>query len=230
MAGPGSKVWMYNSCDMSALKVFEIYHSVQGESTHAGRKCVFIRLAGCNLSCSYCDSAEAASGHGAEMSVQQILEKVRALGVRLVEVTGGEPLIQPEVGALLTALLDAGFETLVETNGTTPIDRFDRRAKYIMDIKTPGSGAGGSFMEENLEALSDRDEVKFVITSKEDFDWAARMMERWNPSRRIAVLLSPAQGKVAPRRLAEWLLESDIDARLNLQLHKIIWGPEATGV
>lgn len=228
--GAGSPIRMYNGYNMSALNIFEIYHSIQGESTHAGRKCVFIRLAGCNISCSYCDSTEAASGQGTQMSIQQVLEITHSLGARLVEVTGGEPLIQPEAGALLAALLDAGFETLVETNGTMLIDQFDRRAGYIVDIKTPGSGEEGSFLEANLEMLSDKDEVKFVITCKEDFDWAARMVERWGSSRRSAVLLSPSQGKVEPHMLAEWLLESRVDARLNLQLHKIIWGPEATGV
>jgi len=221
---------MYNGPAMSELNIFEIFLSIQGESTHAGRKCVFIRLAGCNISCLYCDSPEAASGHGTPMSVRQVVDRARDMGVRLVEVTGGEPLIQPQTGALLTALLDAGFETLVETNGTMPLDRFDRRASYIMDIKTPGSGAGGSLDEANLKALSPRDEVKFVITSKADFDWAAEMVERWGPPPRPAALFSPAHGKVEPGQLAQWLLESGIDARLNLQLHKIIWGPEATGV
>ncbi|MDH5476860.1 MAG: radical SAM protein [Nitrospinota bacterium] len=215
---------------MNSLYVFEIYPSIQGESTHAGRKCVFIRLAGCNLACSYCDSTEAATGQGVEMTLDAVMGKVGGYDIGLVEVTGGEPLIQPGAGALLERLCDAGFETLVETNGTVDITRFDRRAKFIMDIKTPGSGAEGRFLERNLEALATHDEVKFVITGRGDFEWAANQVARWNLSKEVVALFSPVHGKVAPKELAQWLLESGIEGRLNLQLHKIIWGADATGV
>jgi 7-carboxy-7-deazaguanine synthase len=215
---------------MTALDVYEIYPSIQGESAHAGRKCVFVRLTGCNLSCSYCDSQGAVRGAGAKMDVSWIVEDVRRRGIGLVELTGGEPLLQPGAGALLTALLDLGFETLVETNGSVDIGPFDRRAKFIVDIKTPGSGAGGSFNEKNLAALTRRDEVKLVLTGRDDFDWAVAIAGEYRLPEKCAVHFSPAFGLVEPIRLAEWLLASGVDARLNLQLHKIIWGPDATGV
>jgi len=215
---------------MTSLNVFEIYPSIQGESTHAGRKCVFIRLAGCNLECAYCDSAEAAKGQGAPMDVPAILGQVRAHGIGLVELTGGEPLIQSGAASLIEALCDGGFQTLVETNGTVDIGRLDRRAMYIVDIKTPGAGAGVGFNENNFAALGRKDEVKFVVTSREDFLWAEALATERGLASKCAVIFSPAQGRVALAELAGWLLESGLDARLGLQIHKVIWGPDATGV
>jgi len=215
---------------MSELFVHEIFRSIQGESTHAGRVCVFVRLAGCNLDCVYCDTVEAARGKGKAMSVAEVARQVGGAGSGLVEVTGGEPLIQPDTGALLTALLDGGREVLVETNGTVDLAAFDRRAKYIVDIKTPGSGAGGSFLDSNYSRLRQTDELKFVITSREDFDWAEALVAERKLAERVTTLFSPARGMVAPKKLAAWLLRSGLDARLNLQLHTYIWGPDAKGV
>jgi len=215
---------------MTSLDVHEIYSSIQGESSHAGRKCVFVRLAGCNLACVYCDTQPAAKGSGSKMSVAWIAEEVRRHRLDLVELTGGEPLLQPGAGELLALLLNSGMEVLVETNGTVDIGGFDRRARFIVDIKTPGSGAGGSFNEKNLAALTRRDEVKFVLTGREDFLWAVEMTAKWRLAEKSTVLFSPVQQMLAPKDLAEWMLASDVTARLNLQLHKIIWGPDAAGV
>lgn len=213
-----------------ALRVSEIFLSIQGESTHAGRLCVFVRLAGCNLSCVYCDTEYAAKGAGSELSVSQILANVERFGVNLVEVTGGEPLSQPGSAKLLTALADNGFEALVETNGTVDIGLFDRRAKYIVDIKTPGSGQGGSFLVANYEKLKSSDEVKFVITSRADFDWAVAIVHERGLPEKLTVLFSPADGFVTLKELAGWMIEAKTPARMNVQMHKIIWGQEARGV
>ena len=215
---------------MSYLNVFEIYPSIQGESTRAGRKCVFIRLAGCNLDCAYCDSSEAAKGNGQRMETDAIMEKIKAFGINLVEVTGGEPLAQEAAKDLLDHLAGAGYETLVETNGSVNIAGFTRKASYIVDVKTPGSGAGGSFDERNLEALMPGDELKFVVTSREDFDWAEGFVRAHGLEGAAPILYSPAEGMVSPKALAGWMMEARTPARLNLQLHKIIWGPGAKGV
>ena len=213
-----------------ALRVSEIFLSIQGESTHAGRLCVFVRLAGCNLSCVYCDTEYAAKGAGSELSVSQILAKVECFGVNLVEVTGGEPLVQPACGELITALADAGFEVLVETNGAVDIGLFDRRAKYIVDIKTPGSGQGGSFLAANYERLKTSDEVKLVITSRADFNWALDVVRERRLAEKLTVLFSPADGFVTLKELAGWMIETKTPARMNVQVHKMIWGAGARGV
>lgn len=213
-----------------ALRVSEIFLSIQGESTHAGRLCVFVRLAGCNLSCVYCDTEYAAKGAGLDLGVPQVLSKVDSFGVNLVEVTGGEPLSQPASGKLITTLADNGFEVLVETNGTVDIGLFDRRAKYIVDIKTPGSGQGGSFLVANYEKLKSSDEAKFVITSRMDFDWAVGVAREQRLAEKLTVLFSPAEGFVTLKELADWMIEDKTPARMNVQLHKVIWGKEARGV
>lgn len=213
-----------------ALRVSEIFLSIQGESTHAGRLCVFVRLAGCNLSCVYCDTEYAAKGAGLDLGVPQVLSKVDSFGVNLVEVTGGEPLSQPASGNLITTLADNGFEVLVETNGTVDIGLFDRRAKYIVDIKTPGSGQGGSFLVANYEKLKSSDEAKFVITSRMDFDWAVGVAREQRLAEKLTVLFSPAEGFVTLKELAGWMIEDKTPARMNVQLHKVIWGHGAKGV
>lgn len=215
---------------MTALRVSEIFLSVQGESTHVGRLCVFVRLAGCNLSCVYCDTQYAAKGEGLAMGLPDVLAKVESFGVKLVEITGGEPLIQPACGDLITALADDGFEVLVETNGTVDIGLFDHRAKYIVDIKTPGSGQGGSFLVDNYEKLKCADEVKFVITSMADFNWAVDVVRERGLANRLTILFSPADGLVGLKELAGWMIEDKTPARMNVQLHKMIWGREARGV
>lgn len=213
-----------------ALRVSEIFLSIQGESTHAGRLCVFVRLAGCNLSCVYCDSEYAAKSEGVEMGLPDVLAKVESFGVKLVEVTGGEPLVQPACWDLITALADGGFEVLVETNGTVDIGLFDRRARYIVDIKTPGSGSGGSFLADNYGKLKSSDEVKFVITSRMDFDWAVDVVRERGLAQKLTVLFSPADSLVTLKELAGWMIESKTPVRMNMQLHKIIWGQETRGV
>lgn len=213
-----------------SLRVSEIFLSIQGESTHAGRLCVFVRLAGCNLSCVYCDTEYAAKGAGSELSVSEILARALSFGVKLVEVTGGEPLVQPASAQLITALADAGFEVLVETNGTVDLSGFDRRAKFIVDIKTPGSGQGGSFLVDNYERLKSSDEVKLVITSRADFNWAVDVVRERGLAERLAVMFSPADGFVTLKELAGWMIEDKTPVRMNVQLHKIIWNPETRGV
>ncbi|VAX17545.1 7-carboxy-7-deazaguanine synthase [hydrothermal vent metagenome] len=215
---------------MSFVEVWEIFSSIQGESTFAGLPCVFVRLSGCNLSCDYCDTQDAATGTGERMSVDDIVSKVKKYKIPLVEVTGGEPLLQVGVLELLEKLNDAGLKILVETNGSVKIEKFDRRARYIVDIKTPGSGEGGSFDDRNFATLSARDEVKFVITSKADFEWAVAICKKYRLTEKTAVLFSPAYGKVELVDLAGWIMSSNLPVRLNLQLHKYIFGPDAKGV
>ncbi len=215
---------------MNSVDLAELFLSIQGEGSEAGSPCVFIRLSGCNLHCSYCDSEYAARGEGEQTGIEQIISQVESYKVGLVEVTGGEPLIQPGAGELLIRLCDEGYEVMVETNGSVDLKPFDRRVKFIVDIKTPGSGAADTFLESNFELLGPADEVKFVITSPEDFGWAAALVSELALDSRHTVLFSPAWGLVEPVQLVKWLLESGVNARLSLQLHKIIWGPDAKGV
>ncbi len=215
---------------MSEVDLWEVYLSIQGEGRSTGRPCVLVRLSGCNLSCNYCDTTDAAKGTGERVSVESIVDRVKKFDVRLVEVTGGEPLIRPGAKSLVSALADEGFEILVETNGTVDISLFDRRASYIVDIKTPGSGAGQIFLKSNFLCLTKRDEIKFVITSRDDFDWSVDSCRKQGLTEKSSVLFSPAWGVVDPRDLVEWLLESGLDARLSLQTHKYIWGANAEKV
>ncbi|MBI5844608.1 MAG: radical SAM protein [Deltaproteobacteria bacterium] len=214
-----------------SLRITEIFASIQGESSHAGRPCSFVRLTGCNLSCKWCDTAYARQG-GLETPLDEILPKVKALGIGLVEVTGGEPLLQAETPLLVKALLDEGFEVLVETNGSFYISRLDRRAKVILDVKCPSSGEAGSILRENLETLTSRDEVKFVIAQNQDFDYAASVLKD-HPgvlSNCRAVHFSPVFDVCDPALLARWILDARLPVRLGLQLHKYVWDPEKRGV
>lgn len=215
---------------MNSVDLAELFLSIQGEGTRAGLPCVFIRLSGCNLHCAYCDSEYAARGEGERTQIPDITSRVERFNVKLIQLTGGEPLIQPGAGPLLRKLCDGGYDVLVETNGSVDLKPFDPRAKYIVDIKTPGSGAGGSFAESNYKNLRDCDEVKFVITSKDDFDWAAALAKERGLDQRHTLLFTPAWGDVEPKKLAEWILDSGVKCRLSLQIHKLIWGPGATGV
>ncbi|RME68297.1 MAG: radical SAM protein [Nitrospirae bacterium] len=206
----------------SEVKVNETFLSIQGESTHAGRPCFFIRFTGCNLRCSYCDTSYAWE-EGNHYTVEALIEMAKATGVKLVEVTGGEPLLQEGAVALISALCDEGFEVLVETNGSRDISVVDRRATVVMDIKTPGSGMSEEMDLKNLSHLKPKDEVKFVITSEEDYLWAkAFVLEQDLQGPRT--LFSPAWGLLGPETLAGWLLRDKLDVRLNLQLHKYIFG------
>ncbi len=204
------------------LCVSEIFYSIQGESTMAGCPCVFIRLTGCNLNCSYCDTEGARSG-GRDMEVEGIVAEVERFNCRLVEVTGGEPLLQMETASLLEKLAGAGFEVLLETNGSVLLPE-NRGWRVIMDIKCPGSGMEDSFVSENLERLKEKDEIKFVISGRPDFDWARRLIRNWglvNGGREI--IMSPVHDRCSPADLAEWILRETRSVRLQLQLHKLIW-------
>ena len=208
------------------MKVCEIFTSIQGESTHAGMLCTFIRLSGCNLRCSYCDT-KYAYDEGAELSIENVLERIEEATIRLVEITGGEPLLQTdETAGLTTLLLDSGYNVLIETNGTLPIESIDGRAIMIMDVKTPASGMSTKNNFANFEYLKKVDEVKFVICDRNDYIWAKNVVLEYGLPKRCTVLFSPAFGSLEPRKLVEWILEDRVDVRLNLQLHKYIFGPD----
>lgn len=209
------------------MKVVEIFESIQGESTWVGRPCVFVRLSGCNLACSYCDTPQARNGAGVDMEVEEVLERIRAYPPRVVELTGGEPLLQTEVPQLAERLLDAGYAVLCETNGSLNIDLLDRRVCRIMDIKTPGSGMAEHFDPANLARLGPGDEVKFVLCDYADYEWARHVVLQHDLVGQAEILMSPAHGILDPRDLAEWLLADALDARLQIQAHKYIWGPAA---
>ena len=211
------------------LKVNEIFHSIQGESTHAGRPCVFVRLTYCNLRCRWCDS-EYAFFEGIERPLEEIVAEVASFGCRLVEVTGGEPLIQRETTAFLERLLAAGHEVLLETSGSWPIDDVPDGVKIIMDLKAPGSGMVGRNRWENLAHLDAEDEIKVVISDRADYEWARGVVGEHGLADRHAVLFSPAWGEIEPVELAEWILADRLPVRLQLQLHKQIWSPTARGV
>jgi len=212
------------------LTVNEIYQSVQGESTWAGLPCVFVRLTFCDLRCSYCDT-EYAFYEGKKMTLDEILREVREFGCPLVEVTGGEPLLQPNCIPLLSMLCDAGFTVLLETSGAHDIAAVDPRVHRIMDLKTPSSGECGRNLYGNIAHLTARDELKFVIGSREDYEWArGKMREHGLDAKVRAVLLSPVFGKIAPSDIVGWMLEDKLPARFQLQMHKFIWEPRARGV
>ena len=211
-----------------AIEVSEIFHSIQGESSWSGRPCVFIRLTGCNLRCAYCDTSYAYE-QGRFMEIPEIMERVRRLRCDLVEVTGGEPLIQADTPLLIGGLLDAGHTVLLETNGSIDIGVVDPRCIRIMDIKCPSSGMAGQNDLRNLKKLGVQDELKFVIGSRKDYEFARDLLSTL-PAARSKINFSPVFGSLDPRSLAEWILEDHLPVRLNLQLHKIIWGPETRGV
>jgi len=210
------------------LKVNEIFYSIQGESSYTGRPCVFIRLTGCNLRCSYCDTQHAYYG-GEEMEIGEIIDRVVSYKCPLVEVTGGEPLNQKETPVLIHRLLEEGVEVLMETNGTQDISQVDDHCVKIVDIKCPSSGEDEKNDLENLTRLAGKDEIKFVIGSREDYEYAKKILNL-NPLRMNAIHFSPVFGKMNPTVLAKWILEDRLDVRLHLQIHKIIWNPEQKGV
>ncbi len=211
------------------LKVTEIFHSIQGESTHAGRPCVFVRLTGCPLRCTWCDTAYAFYG-GRDLTENDVIEQVRAFGCPLVEVTGGEPLSQPEACSLLARLCDEGFEVLLETSGAIDTAGVDRRVRVVLDVKCPGSGMAERMHWPNLERLASHDEVKFVIKDRGDYEWARDLIRRRDLTARCTVLVSPVFGETDPRQLAEWVLADRLPVRFQLQLHKHVWAPDMRGV
>lgn len=212
------------------LRVTEVFKSIQGESTWAGRPCTFIRLTGCPLRCRWCDTEYAFEG-GVETTVGELIAQCDDLGGRLVEITGGEPLAQQACPELAAELLEQGYTVLVETSGALPIDRLPAAAIKIMDLKCPDSGVSDRNHWPNLALLSARDEVKFVLASREDYEWARGVVqERDLKARCNAVLFSPVLGAVEAVALAQWILEDGLDVRMQLQLHKLIWPPETRGV
>jgi 7-carboxy-7-deazaguanine synthase len=212
------------------LRINEIFFSIQGESTWAGRPCAFVRLTGCDLRCSWCDT-EYAFNEGRTMAVEDAAAQLLGYGCDLAEVTGGEPLLQPAVHPLIARLLDAGMTVLVETSGASDVSRLDARAIKVMDLKCPGSGESARNLWSNLEHLTPRDEVKFVIADRTDYEWARDVTRRHNLAARVnAVLMSSAFGKLEPALLAGWILADRLPVRMQLQMHKHIWAPDARGV
>jgi 7-carboxy-7-deazaguanine synthase len=212
-----------------SLQVNEIFYSVQGESTYAGHPCVFVRLTGCNLRCRWCDTAYAFYD-GETLTVEQVLERVRAYKCPLVEITGGEPLLQDEVHFLIDRLLVEGYEVLVETGGSLDVGRLDPRVVKIVDLKAPGSGMDRLNNLDNLQYLDRKDQIKFVVADRRDYEWAKRIMAEHALAEKAQVLFSPVFGELHPRELAEWILADRLPARLQIQLHKYLWDPNQRGV
>jgi 7-carboxy-7-deazaguanine synthase len=216
--------------EQTQLVVNEIFLSIQGESTHAGRPCAFVRLTGCSLRCDWCDTSYAFY-EGRRMALGEVVDQIDGFGCDLVEVTGGEPLLQEGVYALVSELLARGHTVMIETSGACDVSRLDARALKIMDFKCPASGEMERNLWTNLEYLTARDEVKFVVTDRADYEWARDVIRRHRLAERVkAVLLSCAFGRLEPARLAAWMLEDRLPARLQLQLHKLLWPPDARGV
>jgi 7-carboxy-7-deazaguanine synthase len=211
-----------------SLRVCEIFASIQGESTYAGRPCAFVRLAGCNLDCSWCDTPYARVGRDT-VSASTAAERALAFGLPLVEITGGEPLLQEETPMLADLLIAKGATVLLETNGSLDIGRIDRRVVTIMDVKCPSSGQERTTDRANFERLRPHDEIKMVVADRVDYEYAKSILKLLKRPLR-AVHLSPAFAALHPRTLSEWILADRIDVRLNLQLHKYIWPPETRGV
>ena len=212
------------------LTINEIFHSIQGESTYAGRPCVFVRLTACDLRCNWCDTPYAFH-EGRKMSVDEVLADVEARGCRTVEVTGGEPLLQPDVYPLMQRLLDSGKTVLIETGGHRSIANVPAGVIRIMDVKCPGSGESEKNDWSNFAHLTPTDEVKFVIADRADYEFAKDIVRRENlPARVNAVLFSPVHGKLDPKQLSEWVIADRLDVRVQLQVHKYIWSPDTRGV
>jgi 7-carboxy-7-deazaguanine synthase len=212
------------------LTVNEIFHSIQGEGTRAGEPCAFVRLTACDLRCTWCDT-EYAFYEGAKRSIDDVLAAVDAFGCPLVEVTGGEPLLQDEVYPLMDALLARGYTVLLETGGHRPIDRVPAGVVKIVDVKCPGSGEADKNCWPNLDRLSATDEVKFVIQDRADYDFARDVIARHDLSARVAaVLISPVHGVLDARTVSQWMLADNLAARLQFQLHKLIWPAATRGV
>jgi 7-carboxy-7-deazaguanine synthase len=212
------------------LTINEIYHSIQGESTWAGEPCVFVRLTFCDLRCTYCDT-EYAFYEGKKQTLKEIVDAVAALHCPLVEITGGEPLLQKNVLPLMALLADAGHTVLLETSGAHDISKVDPRVHRIMDLKTPGSGECARNLVPNVEHLTQRDEVKFVIGSREDYEWSREQVEQHGLAQRCrAVLFSPIFGRIDPREIVDWILADKLPVRFQLQMHKFIWTPAKRGV
>lgn len=217
------------------MNINEIFLSVQGETSSAGLPTIFVRTGGCNIRCTYCDTPYALTTHGSvKMSVDQVMAAVREKKAKRVCLTGGEPLIQPkaEVQELLDKLAAEGYEVSIETSGSLPIApfRLHDRQRWILDMKVPSSGEAGAMHFDSLNDLRPHDEVKFVVGTEADFRWSVDLIQRYGLDGRVGLLFSPIWGDVTPLQLVEWVLESGLDARVQIQLHKIIWDPATRGV
>jgi 7-carboxy-7-deazaguanine synthase len=211
------------------LKINEIFYSIQGEGTNSGLPCVFIRLTYCNLRCSYCDS-EYAFHEGKNFSIDKIISEVKNYKCNLVEVTGGEPLMQEESLILMKELCKLGYDVMLETGGSLPIEKVDKCVNIILDLKCPSSKMDKKNLYENINFLKPNDEVKFVIGNKEDFDWTTKIIEQYNLTEKCKILFSPVFGKIENEQLAEWILKDNLNVRFQIQLHKQIWDPNKRGV
>ena len=211
------------------LKINEIYYSIQGESTSAGLPCVFVRLTYCNLRCTYCDT-EYAFYEGKDYSIEAIIGEVKKYDCRLVEVTGGEPLMQTECFSLMKKLCDEGFEVLLETGGSLPIKEVDKRVKIIMDLKCPSSKMMNKNPYENIDHIKQTDEIKFVIGDREDYEWTKEIITKYKLNGKCEILFSVVFGALEPLTLVNWVLEDKLKVRFQLQMHKFIWDPQAKGV
>ncbi len=211
------------------LKINEIFKSIQGESSHAGLPCIFVRLTGCNLRCTYCDT-EYAFYEGKEMSVTDVVKTVESFGISLVEITGGEPLLQKEVYPLMQALLKKQYTVMLETGGSLALNEVPETVIKIMDIKCPSSGEESRNRYENLDSLTARDEVKFVLQNRADYDWCKNILHQYSIPEKTPVLFSPVYEKLDLKDLAKWILEDNLPVRLQTQFHKVIWSKDAIGV
>lgn len=211
------------------MKVVEIFHSIQGESSYAGRPCVFVRLVGCNLRCRWCDT-KYAYDKGEPYTVVEVMDRIRGYGCPLVEVTGGEPLLQEDVYPLMDRLLEAGYDVLLETNGSLDGSRVPKGVIRIIDIKCPASGMSDRMYWDNLSHLRSTDEIKFVVCDRRDYEWAREVIQRYDLANQGTVLLSVVSTELLPREVVQWMLEDRLKARFQLQLHKYIWEPDRRGV
>ena len=211
------------------IKINEIYLSVQGESTHTGLPCIFIRLTGCNLRCSWCDTAYAFH-EGKNMSIDEILQKVENFGIHLFEITGGEPLMQDNVYTLMRRLIENGYKVMLETGGSISLERVPKDVIKIMDLKCPGSGEQEKNNLDNLKLLTPHDEVKFVILDRKDYEWSRDIIKKFKINETAHILLSPVFDKLELKEMVKWILEDRLPVRLQTQLHKIIWDKNTIGV
>lgn len=209
------------------LKVNEIFYSIQGESTYAGERCVFVRLTGCNLRCAYCDT-EYAFYNGYDLQIDAIIKKIESFNCNLVEITGGEPLLQKEVYSLMTKLCDIGYNVLLETGGSLSIENVDSRVTNILDFKTPSSKMDKKNYYENVNYLKSNDEIKFVIGSREDYEWSKNIIKEYKLGG--IILFSSVFGKIEHKEIVNWILDDRLKVRYQLQMHKYVWDPDKTGV
>lgn len=211
------------------LKINEIFYSIQGESSLAGLPCVFVRLTYCNLRCTYCDT-EYAFYEGTDYTIDQVLSEIKKYNCNLIEITGGEPLVQKEVLHMMKILCDLGYEVMIETGGSLSIQEIDNRVKVIMDLKCPSSKMVEKNLYENISYLKQNDEIKFVIGNREDYDWSKDIIDKYSITEKCSILFSNVFTELEPVQLAEWILNDNLKVRFQIQMHKYIWSPTKRGV